>query len=229
MTYQKICQRLHDAGIESASWDAALLIEHFCKIPADRVPLAPDEELHSDALALAVNRRVERYPLQYLIGEWQFYRQAYEVSPDCLIPRSDTEILVEEAIRRLPPGAHFADLCTGSGCIAVSILAERPDTTAEALDKYPKTLALATRNAEKNGVRERFTPILADVTKFDCLGDKPRFHAILSNPPYISEEALKQLDPEPCAEPRVALDGGVDGLLFYRAIPKHPARSVTSP
>ena len=218
MTYREICNHLRRANIDSADWDAALLIEHFCKVEHSRIPLSPDTDYQSPALDAAIAKRAARYPLQYLIGEWHFWRQVYEVSPDCLIPRPDTEPLVEQAVKHLPQNAHFADLCTGSGCIAISTLAERPDTSAVALEKYPNTLALAERNAVRNGVRNRFTPLLADVLDANALGNEPCFDAILSNPPYIPTEVLQTLEPEPLAEPQVALDGGNDGLLFYRAI-----------
>jgi release factor glutamine methyltransferase len=218
MTYRTLCARLSDAGIENAEWDAALLIEHFCGVHASTVPLEPDRAYDAVGLEDAVTRRASRYPLQYILGEWQFYRQTYEVSPDCLIPRSDTEVLVEEAIKRLPPSARFADLCTGSGCIAISVLAERPDTHATAVEKYPKTLALAERNAEKNGVRERFLSVCDDVLAPTCTEKTACFDAILSNPPYIASAVVDGLLPELFAEPRVALDGGSDGLIFYRKI-----------
>ncbi len=227
MTYREICDRLSDAGIGNASWDAALLIEHFCGEPAERVPLDADRDYASAPLAEAVEGRAARHPLQYLLGEWQFYRQTYEVSPDCLIPRSDTEILVEEAIARLPKGAYFADLCTGSGCIAISVLAERPDTRAVAVEKYPRTLALAERNALRNGVEARFDAICADVLCEDCLADGALFDAILSNPPYIRKDMLAELAPELAAEPAVALDGGEDGLIFYRRILEVQAKHLT--
>lgn len=218
MTYREICALLRNAGIDSAEWDAALLIEHVCKIDASLVPTQPERDYASDALAAAVKKRADRYPLQYLIGTWAFFRQSYEVSPDCLIPRPDTEILVEEAIRRLPRDAVFADLCTGSGCIAISILAERPDTRALAVEKFPDTLALAQRNADRNGVADRFSPLLGDVLTDAFFPSDQRFDAILSNPPYIPHRVLSTLEPELCAEPTVALDGGEDGLIFYRAI-----------
>lgn len=226
MTYREICARLTEAGIENADHDAALLVEHFCNIPFSTVPLDPDRNYDSPRLSNAVEQRATRYPLQYILGEWWFYRQVYEVSPDCLIPRSDTEILVEEAIRLLPKNAVFADLCTGSGCIAVSVLAERPDTRAVALDLFPKTLAVAARNAAKNGVQGRFTPICDNVLTPTCTEKTPIFDAILSNPPYIRSAVLNELLPELSAEPVAALDGGEDGLIFYRQILSHFAERL---
>lgn len=226
MTYRALCDRLLAAGIENAEWDAALLIEHFCGVRADLVPMDRERDYSSSALLAAAEKREKRYPLQYLLGEWQFYRQTYEVSPDCLIPRADTEILVEEAIKALPPQAYFADLCTGSGCIAVSVLAERSDTRAVALEKFPRTLALAERNAQRNGVADRFEPLCADVLSPDCLPEGTLFDALLSNPPYIRGEVLATLAPELSAEPSAALDGGEDGLLFYRRIVEQLARRL---
>lgn len=223
MTYRTLCDRLRAAGIENAEWDARLLAEHFCHVNADLLPLDPDRELeNAEALEAALQKRQARYPLQYILGEWQFYRQTYEVTPDCLIPRADTEILVEQAISLLPRGAHFADLCTGSGCIAVSVLAERPDTSALAVDKFESTLALARKNAHRNGVAPRFTPLCADVLSLDlpALGLE-RCDAVLCNPPYIPTADLQALEPELSAEPIAALDGGADGLIFYEALLRH--------
>ncbi len=216
MTYQEICRRLEAAGVENPLWDAALLLEHFCGASRDTLGDA-GKEYEGEALAAAVAARAERTPLQYLLGEWQFYRQIYRVTPDCLVPRSDTEILVEEAIRLLPPHARFADLCTGSGCIAVSVLAERPDTKGLGVDKFPRTLSLALENAERNGVGDRFEGVLCDLLS-DVPTREGSFDAILSNPPYIAREVLPSLSPEVKKEPVAALDGGEDGLLFYRRI-----------
>ena len=220
MTYPEICRDLRDAGIESAEWDAQLLIGHFCGRDRLAILSDPQQDYDTPALADAVRCRCAREPLQYLIGVWEFYRQSYEVSPHCLIPRSDTEILVEEAIRRLPRGAFFADLCAGSGCIGVSVLAERSDTSALAVELSPDALALAKRNAVRNGVADRYTAVLGDVLNpsADWAEGVPKPMAILSNPPYIRTDVLAELSPEVGHEPRMALDGGADGLIFYRAL-----------
>lgn len=218
MTYREITERLRQAGIENAAWDAECLIRHHFHVSRATLLSDPKRTYESAELLCAIDRRCHREPLQYLLGEWEFYRQTYEVSPDCLIPRSDTEILVEEAIRRLPPNALFADLCTGSGCIAVSVLAERRDTRAYALEKFPATLALAERNAKRNGVYDRFTPMCLDVLAAPPAFPAGALDAILSNPPYIESDVIPTLSPEVMHEPRAALDGGKDGLIFYRAI-----------
>lgn len=220
MTYREICLALAEAGVESPEWDAQLLVEHFCKKDRLAILSLPDDELNSEALFHAVERRCQREPLQYIIGAWSFYRQEYEVSPACLIPRSDTEILVEEAIKRLPENAFFADLCTGSGCIAISTLAERGDTSALAVDLSVDALEIAERNAQRNGVASRFTAKQADVLRLseEWMANFPSPHAIFSNPPYIRKSVLPTLSPEVGFEPQMALDGGEDGLIFYRAL-----------
>ncbi len=224
MTYRQLCALLQEAQIENAEWDALCLMEHFLSLTPSLLRAAPDRNYENENLEDAVRRRLSHEPLQYILGEWDFYRQKYEVSPDCLIPRSDTEILVENAIRLLPVRAHFADLCTGSGCIAISTLAERPDTTAVALEKFPATLVLAMRNATKNRVDNRFCGILDDVLNAPKkMIEHAPFDAILSNPPYIPTADIEELSPEVHAEPMVALDGGNDGLIFYRAILKNYA------
>ena len=222
MTYRQLCDIFCDAKMDNAEWDALCLMERFCAVSPSLLRAAPDRDYDNASLLDAVRRRLAHEPLQYILGEWEFYRQIYEVTPDCLIPRADTEILVETAIRLLPIGAHFADLCTGSGCIAISTLAERPDTEAIAFEKFPATLALAQRNATKNEVDARFCGILADVLSPNPFWEKDApFDAILSNPPYIPTKDIDALSPEVHAEPSVALDGGEDGLLFYRAILKN--------
>ncbi len=217
MTYQELTSTLSASGIEAAEWEAQLMLSHFFSVGRASLMSSPDASYESEDFRTALSRRCKREPLQYILGEWDFYRQSYELSPDCLIPRSDTEILVEEAIKRLPKDAVFADLCTGSGCIAISVLAERPDTVAYAVDKFERTLALASRNALKNNVKDRFTPLCFDVLEKNFPSDI-HFDAILCNPPYIPSSDIAGLSPEVQFEPLAALDGGEDGLLFYRTL-----------
>ena len=205
MRERDIEQTLAATGIENAKWETSLLRERFT----------------GKALETAVRRRAAREPLQYILGEWDFWREKYEVNEHCLIPRPDTEILVEKAVNILPNGARFLDLCTGSGCVAISVLATRPDCNAVAVDLFEDTLALAARNAARNGVADRVRFCRADVLTASPadLGGAP-FDAILSNPPYIPADVIPTLSPEVQREPRAALCGGADGLDFYRAIVK---------
>lgn len=203
MTRDEARAALLAAGLENAAGEARMLAEHYQgNIPLD-----------------VVQKRASRYPLQYLLGTWGFWREEYEVSPACLCPRADTEHLVECAVNRLPQGARFLDLCTGSGCVAISVLATRKDTRAVGVDIFPETLALAQRNAVRNRVAERVTFVRADVFAPIPreLAEEP-FDAILSNPPYLTRREMTQLQPEVRFEPAAALDGGTDGLAFYREI-----------
>ena len=195
-------ERLLQAGVENAEMEARMLCEAFT----------------GEALESAVERRCGGYPLQYILGEWGFWREEYEVSEHCLVPRPDTEHLVEKAIAMLPNGARFLDLCTGSGCVAISTLASRPDATALAVDLFEQTLALAERNAHKNGVADRVEFACADVLCAPTI--QGPFDAILSNPPYIPDAVVPTLSREVQHEPSAALCGGKDGLDFYRAILK---------
>ena len=219
-SYMTLTRALASAGIEEAAYEAALLLNRFAGV--SRVALLADRDRAYDAPELddALRRRLEREPLQYILGSWEFFGLPFTVNPHCLVPRADTECLVEEAIRSLPAGGRFADLCTGSGCIAVATLANRPDLSAVALELYPDTLALAVQNAADNGVGERFTPLQADLLAggAEALGGFAPLDAILSNPPYIPTQAIEGLSPEVRREPHAALDGGEDGLVFYRAI-----------
>ena len=165
----------------------------------------------------ALLRLEDGEPLAYILGEWYFYNETYKVSPDCLIPRPETEHIVDELIRVLPKNARFADLCTGSGCIAISVLCHRPDITAIAVDISDKAITIAKQNAVLNGVSDRISFICANILKDDPLGAE-LFDAISSNPPYICSSVIDTLQEQVKREPRIALDGGADGLDFYRAI-----------
>ena len=165
----------------------------------------------------AAKARVEAgEPLGYVIGEWYFWDHAFKLNRETLIPRPDTEHLVERAIKELPDGAYFADLGTGSGCIAISVLAARPDCAALLCDLSAAALDCARENACAIGVADRCEFLCADMTA-PLPGDAV-FDAILSNPPYIKTSVIPTLSPQVRREPRAALDGGEDGLDFYRAI-----------
>ena len=163
----------------------------------------------------AVKRVESGEPLAYVIGEWYFYGLTFRLNNDCLIPRPDTEHTVETAINRIPKNGHFADLCTGSGCIAVSILKSREDLTCDACDISGSALDMARQNAALNGVHANF--FTSDV--FSAEPKKNIYDAVISNPPYIRSDVIPTLETVQ-KEPLRALDGGDDGLVFYREIVK---------
>ncbi len=218
MTYNEICMALASANIENNRGEATMLICHFCGVNQAELLTRRDEDFASEELAAAVKRRCCHYPLQYILGLWDFWHETYRVTENTLIPRQDTEKLVELAVRLLPENARFIDLCTGSGCVAVSTLASRTDCRAVAVDLFESTLEVARDNAERNGVGERLGFTANDVLAPAFMEELGKFDCILSNPPYIETEKISLLDEELSFEPQAALDGGGDGLDFYRVI-----------
>ena len=220
MTYREIYESFKKVNIENARGEAELIISEICG------EFSESADYQDSRLCEAVKRRLEGYPLQYIIGKWWFARCEFEVSEDCLVPRPDTESIVEEAIKILPPNARFADLCTGSGCIAISVCDLRSDTSGIAVELYPRTLDLAKRNAARNNVADKIDFVLGDVLSGEVLGGEI-FSAIISNPPYIRTDVIDTLSAEVKHEPRAALDGGEDGLIFYRAIVERYQKNLT--
>lgn len=210
MTLKTATEILRQAKIDSPEHDAR---EIFRAIIGD--PILLDTEHDDPRLAEYVGRRANREPLQYILGSVGFYREEYFVTPDVLIPRSDTETLVDFAIKNIPAGARFLDLCTGSGCIAISTLKNTKETTAVAVDLSEAALAVARKNAEGNGVCDRIALLRADAREELDTGE---IFALLSNPPYVAESVYETLETEIFHEPKMAFVGGEDGGDFYRAI-----------
>lgn len=226
MNYNELILRLSKVSPDDCEFEARLLIEEFTDKKYSYIITHRDEDISNDKLEHAIERRERREPLQYIIGKWDFYRQTYKVNENCLIPRSDTEILVERAIDLLPINASVLDLCTGSGCIAISLLAERCDIRAVMVDKFDATLSLAKENAILNGVSDRAILMNIDILNDTGMLYGHMFDAILSNPPYIRPEIIEWLSDEVKHEPYAALYGGEDGLIFYRKIISYYSRYV---
>lgn len=227
MTYNKAVSLLREAGIEDAETDAAILFEHFAGFARHTLPFRRSEEISSAALDDAIDRRLAREPLQYILGFWEFCGLRFELNSDCLCPRPDTELIVELALKNLPKNAHFCDIGTGSGAIAVSTLHFRKDTTATGFDISEGAIEAASKNARINSVADRITFTRADALSEAFLRGKS-FDAIISNPPYIPADVVPTLAPEVLLEPHRALDGGNDGLVFYRAITEKAKCSLKS-
>ena len=209
-------------GIDSPRLTAEVLLAHV--LGCDRVrlfmdldrPLAKEELQQFRAL---IERRLQGEPSQYLTGKREFYGRTFSVDPRVLIPRPETELLVEAALREVPKDApaRLLDVCTGSGCIAITLAAERPQAQVWATDLSPDALAIARGNAERLGVLERVTFLQGDLLA-PLPSDASPFDVIVSNPPYIATGAIAGLSAEVRKEPRLALDGGADGLDLVRGI-----------
>ena len=213
---------LKEANIPDADFDSLYLLEHF--FGTDRTALI----LHGDKTAdeslcerffSAVEERKTGKPLQYIVGKWNFMGYDFYVGEGVLIPRDDTEIVVEAALDFLKDikNPRVIDLCSGSGAIAVSIAKMFPSSAVVALEYSDLAVEYLKKNIELNGV-DNVRVFKGDVTK--CYEDFENgiFDLVISNPPYIESEEIDTLQPELQFEPRMALDGGKDGLYFYRII-----------
>jgi release factor glutamine methyltransferase len=166
-----------------------------------------------------IQRRALRIPLQHLLGKTEFFGLPFTTSPSALIPRPETETLINQVLPCLQnhPSPHILDVGTGSGIIAVTLSHELPKAQVLATDISLPALQLAKHNAARNGVSNRISFIQSDL--LSALNPKAQFHAIVSNPPYISTGNIDGLDPEVRDhDPHLALDGGIDGLFFYRLL-----------
>ena len=204
------------ADIAEAKTDAWLLLEMVCKIDRSFYYLHMAEEMPEEQMSeyqIALRKRAEHVPLQYIVGETEFMGLKFKVNSSVLIPRQDTETLVEEALKVVRPGMRVLDLCTGSGCVIVSILHNVSDVEGYAVDISKQALNVAKENARLNDV-----PVLFEHS--DLFDHVTRtFDVIVSNPPYICTDEIAKLMPEVRDfEPMEALDGKEDGLYFYRKI-----------
>jgi release factor glutamine methyltransferase len=216
-------QTLRRAGVPESRREAAWLLSHA--LGCDRTFLITHAEAEVSAHMLAafrslVERRAQGEPLQYITGRTEFYRLEFEVTPDVLRPRPETELLVETALDLLH-GADAPFICdagTGSGCIIISILHELGEAQGAGLDISAPALAVARRNAVRHAVDGRLSLTLSDC--FEALEEtRPRFDMIVSNPPYVAEDALAGLQREVRDfEPRAALTPGADGLRIIRRL-----------
>ena len=202
-------------GNDDAKRECDIIISHVYNIEKTEIPLRLFDEFEKkEALDEIISRRTGGEPLEYITHRTVFCGLDFIVTPDCLIPQSDTEVVAEEAAARLNGGGRFLDLCTGSGCIAV-VLAKR-GARGVAVDISDAPLGVARKNAVHNGVSDMIDFVRADV--FASLDVGTGYNVIVSNPPYVRRGEIETLSREVRREPRIALDGGDDGLDFYRRI-----------
>lgn len=220
MTYREAVEFgtkcLTDAGVPDAALDAWYLLQMVCKIERSYYYVHGEEDITQDAqkeYEIAVQKRVEHIPLQYIIGEQEFMGLRFKVNSNVLIPRQDTETLVEQVLKIVKPGMKVLDLCTGSGCVLISVLKNAPELTGMGSDISKTALLVAKENAKLHEVDAEW--VRSDL--FDNITET--FDVIMANPPYIPTGEILSLMPEVRDfEPENALDGGADGLDFYRKI-----------
>ncbi len=208
---------LRKADIVDAKTDSWLLLAMACKIDHTYYYMHIDEEMTEEQareFEVLIKKRAERVPLQYITGEQEFMGLTFHVNSNVLIPRQDTETLVEEALKVVRPGMKIMDMCTGSGCVLISILKNAQDIEGIGYDISKQAINVAKENAKLNEVPAVFerSDLFEDVVEND-------FDVIVSNPPYIPTDVIATLMPEVAEfEPREALDGKGDGLYFYSKI-----------
>jgi len=207
--------------IDAPRLTAELLLSHVLSLTRVKLFMDLDRPLAKDELATyraLIQRRLAHEPTQYLVGFKDFYGRRFAVDRRVLIPRSETELLVEAVLRVLPEDepCRVLDVCTGSGCIALSIAAERPRASVWATDLSTDALAVARGNAERLDLTGRVTFFTGDLLA--PLPADARFDVIVSNPPYIARGLLAGLQLEVRQEPTLALDGGLDGLAVLRPL-----------
>ena len=218
MTRRELCReaekRLAGAGIESTACEVRELLN---LLPHDREPVQSDEE----AFFSAVEKRISGFPLQYILGEWSFMGYDLYVGEGVLIPRDDTEVCVRGLLDELKKAGisspSVIDLCSGSGAIAIALSKLIPDARVSAVELSDHAWDYLMRNIERNNASD-ITAVKGDINI--CCDDfeNESFDAIISNPPYVRTDEISSLQKEISFEPAMALDGGSDGLIFYRVI-----------
>lgn len=227
--FRDIKKRLSERKNVSASFEAESLIRHFGKM--DRLQFfAGERSLSGKAkkeIQKAVKKRLAGEPLGYVLKKIEFYGYVFYVSPDTLIPRPETEILVEETCNILKSldlnKPQILDIGTGSGCISISLTIQRPDCKMTALDVSSKALRIARKNLDLHGLGKKISLFKSDLFSLFGKQRKNYWDVIVSNPPYIDSEDFRSLSKEVLAEPHLALDGGKKGLeIIYKILDQAP-------
>lgn len=212
---------MKQSGIENPELEASVLLAKALSIKANDIYVRPEKEVKPEELEdfrQLLERRIRREPIAYIVGEKEFYSRSFVVTPDVLIPRPETEILVEEALKILDDlvSPSIIDIGTGSGCIAVTIGCECQNASIFASDISPEAILIARKNAQGHGVSRRVSFVCSDL--LDCFKDRS-FELAISNPPYVEKSDYVSLDPDVRDyEPKLSLVGGEDGLDYIRRI-----------
>ena len=203
---------LNMADVADAKIDAWLLLEMVCKIDRSFYYLHMEDEVAEEQLSeyeIALRKRAEHVPLQYIVGEAEFMGLKFKVNSNVLIPRQDTETLVEEALKVVKPEMKVLDMCTGSGCLAILLAEKFPQAEVDAVDISSEALEVAEINIADYELENRVYPIQSDL--FENL-QNTKYDLIISNPPYVTESSMEGLPQEYRYEPSLALVAGADGM-----------------
>lgn len=217
--YEQIITKLKDGGIAEAENEARIILRECAQVDYMTILSHPETELQdavTTRISSIIDRRLRREPLQYIFGSWNFMGLDFFVEPEVLIPRSDTEILVEETLQVLHDGMGVLDLCTGTGCVLISLLKYSNDCSGTGVDISEHAVNLAKKNVDSIlGSQADASIVLANLYE----GADGKYDIIVSNPPYINTDVIETLEPEVKEyEPHLALDGGVDGMDLIREI-----------
>ena len=224
--FEKTLKRFEKAGVDSPAFEVSVLMEDLLGLPRMPEVYVPEKELSAEEkekLFSAAEKRASGYPLQYIIGSWEFFGRKFFVGEGVLIPRPETELICETVLkyfsRSMPP--KIIDLCSGTGCIAITLAKELSGADVTALELYDGAFGYLERN---NALHEN----AVKTVKGDALEPFGMFDCVVSNPPYITGEEMKELQTEVTFEPETALFGGTDGLDFYLVIAKNWFNHITS-
>lgn len=215
---KNIAKLLSENGIEASAFETDVIIETALNLDKTQLIMMLETELsieETEKISTIASKRVEGYPLQYIVGSWEFYGREFFVGEGVLIPRADTETLIDTAKKLVEKKSTVIDLCSGSGCIGVTLEKEL-DADVFALEKSEQAFEFLKKNIALND--SKVIPVLCDVLDETSLKDIPQAELVVSNPPYIKTDEIKTLSKEVCFEPEMALDGDKDGLKFYREI-----------
>lgn len=218
--YNYCKKQLEKAGVEDFAAESRAIIRHLTGYANAQILTKYNEHLtpfQENNLIALIHQREVRYPLQYIFGQWNFYGREFEVGPGVLIPRSDTETLIDTVLELIKEteAPEILDLCAGSGCIGITLAVEKSDASVTLVEKYEEAMRYLNNNASK--LADENTKIIkGDI--FEATAADGKYDIIVSNPPYISEEEMATLQPEVKFEPETALMAEENGLEFYRAI-----------
>lgn len=218
--YNSTKKKLEAAGIEDYVFEAKQIIKHITGLSAPQILTNYNNKLsqyQENNLIAIIHQREVRYPLQYIFGEWDFYGRSYSVGPGVLVPRADTETVIDECLEFLKEKEEpqILDLCTGSGCIGITLALEKKDSHVVMVEKYDEAIKYAEKNAERNNA-ENTEIIKGDI--FETAGGNKKYSLIVSNPPYIPQTEMDIISPETKFEPQTALLAEDGGMEFYKAI-----------